>query len=242
MSDVQADLIGLQNALLKTDNVPQFLQELAALSTRMVSQGLSCGMSLRQRGHPSIATACSDPLASAADEVQYQTGDGPCLYAMRYARPVRVDDTVSHDKWHRFCRQAASLGIRSCYALPLVADAEPVGALILYSRKPFAFGQEETRRAAAFAKHASGALMLSLRMASCADLNDQLRSSIASRAVIDQAVGVIMATEHCPQDRAFAMLRSVSQNTNVKLRDLAADIVTSVSGEPPRPTSPFEDG
>jgi AmiR/NasT family two-component response regulator len=52
---------------------------------------------------------------------------------------------------------------------------------------------------------------------------------------------VIMATEHCPQDTAFALLRSVSQNTNVKLRDLAADIVTSVSGEPPRPASPFED-
>jgi GAF domain-containing protein len=245
MSDVQADLIGLQNALLKTDNVQQFLHELAVLSTRMVSDGLSCGMSLRQRGSPSIATACSDPLAAAADEVQHQTGDGPGLYAMRHARPVRVDDTVSHDKWDRFCRQAAALGIRSCYALPLIADDaddEAVGALILYSRKPSAFGQAETRRAGAFAKHASGALTLSLRMASCADLNDQLRSSIASRAVIDQAVGVIMATEHCPQDRAFALLRSASQNTNVKLRDLAADIVTNVSGEPPRPTSPFEDG
>ena len=64
-------------------------------------------------------------------------------------------------------------------------------------------------------------------MASCTDQNEQLRSSIVSRAVIDQALGVIMATEHCPQDRAFAMLRSVSQNTNVKIRDLAATIVTT---------------
>jgi AmiR/NasT family two-component response regulator len=51
-----------------------------------------------------------------------------------------------------------------------------------------------------------------------------------------------MATEHCPQDKAFALLQSVSQNTNVKIRDLAATIVTNVSGEPPRPTAPFEDG
>ena len=79
-------------------------------------------------------------------------------------------------------------------------------------------------------------------MASCADHNDQLRSSIMSRAVIDQALGVIMATEHCPQDKAFALLRSVSQNNNVKLRDLAASIVSNVSGEPPQPASPFEDG
>jgi transcriptional regulator with GAF, ATPase, and Fis domain len=242
MSDTQTDLIGLQNALLKTDSVEQFLHELAVLSTKMVSDGLSCGMSLRQRGRPSITAACSDPLASAANELQNQTGDGPCLYALRHARPVRVDDMAAHDKWQRFCHQAAALGIHSCYALPLLADDEPVGALVLYSRKPSAFGPEETRRAAAFAKQASGALTLSLRMASCADLNDQLKSSIASRAVIDQAVGVIMATEHCPQDRAFALLRGVSQNTNVKLRDLAVDIVTSASGEPPRPASPFEDG
>ena len=79
-------------------------------------------------------------------------------------------------------------------------------------------------------------------MASCLDQNEQLRSSIVSRAVIDQALGVIMATEHCPQDQAFAQLRSVSQNTNVKLRDLAATIVTRVSGEPPGTTAPFEDG
>jgi hypothetical protein len=51
-----------------------------------------------------------------------------------------------------------------------------------------------------------------------------------------------MATEHCPQDRAFAILRSVSQNTNVKLRDLATTIVTNVSGEPPKLAAPFEDG
>ena len=63
-----------------------------------------------------------------------------------------------------------------------------------------------------------------------------------SRAVIDQALGVIMARERCPQDKAFAMLRSVSQNRNVKIRDLAARIVTQASGEPPKPTAPFEDG
>jgi GAF domain-containing protein len=126
--------------------------------------------------------------------------------------------------------------------VPLIADGEPAGALNLYARQPRAFGPSEIRRAEAFARHASGALTLALRMASCEDLNDQLRSSIMSRAVIDQALGVIMATEHCPQDQAFALLRTASQNTNVKLRDLAATIVTRVSGEPPRPTAPFEDG
>jgi GAF domain-containing protein len=241
-NDVQEDLAGLQDALLSTDSVEQFLHELAVLSTRVVADGLSCGMTLRQNGRPPATAACTDPLASQADDVQYRTGDGPCLHAMRSGERVRIDDMSRYHRWPRFSRQAVSLGIRSSLSLPLIADGMPVGALNLYARHPRAFGLAEIRRAEEFAGHASGALALALRMASCSDLNDQLRSSIVSRAVIDQALGVIMATERCAQDEAFAMLRTVSQNTNVKLRDLAATIVTSVSGKPPRPASPFEDG
>jgi GAF domain-containing protein len=243
-NEVQTDLAGLQNALLETDSVEQFLHELAVLAARTVGAGeaVSCGMALRRRGRPVPATACSDPLASEADRAQHQYGDGPALHALRYGRSVHVRDTATASGWPRFCRQAVSLGIRSCYAVPLFHDREPAGALVLYARRPGAFGPEETRRAEKFARHASGALALALRMASCADENDQLRSSIVSRAVIDQALGVIMATERCPQDKAFALLRSLSQNTNVKIRDLAATIVTRVSGEPPRPTAPFESG
>lgn len=237
-----AELVGLQNALLKTDSVEQFLHELAVLSTKSVTEGLSCGMTLRQRSRPPATAAWTDPLASKADEIQFQTGDGPCLHAMRNAQVVRIDDLATHSRWPRFSRQAAALGIRSCIALPLISDNEPAGALTLYSRRPGAFGPAETRQAEAFAGHASGALTLALRMASCNELNVQLRSSMVSRAVIDQALGVIMATEHCPHDRAFAVLRTVSQNTNVKLRDLAATIVTSASGEPPRQPAAFQDG
>ena len=238
-----AELVGLQNALLKTNSVEQFLHELAVLSTRVVAEGLSCGMTLRQRGRPPAAVACTDSVAAQADNIQYRLGDGPCLYAMRHARVVRIDDFAAHDRWPRFSARAAELGIRSCLAVPLVADGEPAGVLTLYARRPRAFGPAEVARAEQFAGHASGALTLALRMASCHDLNDQLRTSLVSRAVIDQALGVIMATERCPQDRALAVLKTVSQNTNVKIRDLAATIVTSVSGEPPRPSATsFQDG
>jgi GAF domain-containing protein len=237
-----AELVGLQNALLSTENVEQFLHELAVLSTNLVADGLSCGMTLRQRGRPPATAACTDPLASQADEIQYRTGDGPCLHAMHHAQVVRIDDLATHSRWPQFCRQAAALGIRSCLAVPLFKDNESAGALTLYARRPGAFGPAEMRRAERFARNASGALTLALRMASCQDLNDQLRSSIVSRAIIDQALGVIMATERCPQDKAFDLLRTVSQNTNVKIRDLAATIVTSVSGEPPRPATGFQNG
>jgi ANTAR domain len=125
---------------------------------------------------------------------------------MRQGILVRIDDTAGRARWPRFESKAASHGIGSCLALPLIADGKPVGALAL-----------------------------ALRLSSYAALTDQLRSSVASRTVIDQAIGVIMAQERCGQVRAFSLLRSASQNRNVKLRDIAAAIVTSVSGEPPQP-------
>jgi GAF domain-containing protein len=229
--------------LLNSDSVEQFLPQLALLAAQTLSEGMSCGMALRQRGRaPRTVAACSDPLAAEADRVQDQPGEGPAAHVLRHGCRVRIEDTATHGRWPRFCRQAASLGIGSCYALPLVTEGEPAGVLMLYARAPGAFGPQESSRAERFAASASGALTLSLRMASCQVAFEQLRSSIVSRAVIDQALGVIMATEHCPQDKAFAMLRSVSQNTNVKLRDLAATIVTRASGEPPGSTAPFEDG
>ena len=78
-----------------------------------------------------------------------------------------------------------------------------------------------------------------LRLATYTELNEQLRSSLASRAVIYQALGVIMAQERCTQAKAFEILRTASQHGNRKLRDVASAVVTSVSGEPPQ-AHPFE--
>ena len=89
-----------------------------------------------------------------------------------------------------------------------------------------------------FAACAAGALALAARQASYAALTDQLRAALASRSVIDQAIGIIVAQERCPAAQAFAILRTASQKRNVKLREIARDIVTSVSGAPPEP-APF---
>jgi GAF domain-containing protein len=229
----------LQDSVLKGEGIDQFLHEMAVLAAHLVNGGLSCGMTMRSSGRP-LTVACSDPLAAEVDEVQYALDDGPCLHAMRDGHVVRIEDTAVAARWPEFEEHAADHGIRSCLALPLNASGEPVGALNLYARSVSAFGEAEARRAEAFAENAGGAVALAVRMASHAATIEQLRSSLASRAVIDQALGIIMARERCTQARAFEILRSASQNGNVKLRDLAAAIVTSVSGEPPQPPPAFE--
>jgi GAF domain-containing protein len=237
---ITGDCRELQDALIGTESIEEFLHEMAVLAARMVSGGLSCGMTMRSNGRP-VTVACSDPLAARVDEVQYALDDGPCLHAMRDGHMVRIKDTADQARWPEFEARAASHGIRSCLALPLNSGGRPVGALNLYAQVASAFGVAEARRAENFAENASGALTLANRMASHAALIEQLRSSLASRAVIDQALGIIMSKEHCTQERAFAILRKASQHSNVKLRDIAAAMVTNVSGEPPQPP-PFEGG
>ena len=231
----------LHGALLSTNSVEQFLHEMAVMAAGLVSGGLSCGMTMQPGGRP-VTVACSDDIAARVDEVQYELDDGPCLHAMRDGHMVRIEDTAEKATWPDFEAQAASHGIRSCLALPLNAGGKPVGALNLYSREASAFGAAEARRAENFAENASGALSLAIRLASHAALIEQLRSSLSSRTVIDQALGMIMAREQCNQARAFAILRSASQNSNVKLRDIASAVVTSITGEPPQPAPPFEEG
>ena len=237
----EGNLGQLHRALLSTEGVEEFLHAMAVLAAGLVHGGLSCGMTMQPNGRP-VTVACSDPVAARVDEVQYELDDGPCLHAMRDGHMVRIENTAEKARWPEFEAQAASHGIRSCLALPLNTDGKPVGALNLYAREASAFGPAEARRAENFAYNASGALSLAIRLGSHAALIEQLRSSLASRGVIDQALGIIMAREHCTQGRAFAILRSASQNSNVKLRDIAGAVVTSVTGEPPQPAPPFEEG
>jgi GAF domain-containing protein len=243
--DANENIKELQDALLSTESVEQFLHEMSRLAAGLVGGGLSCGMTVQSGGLP-MTVACSDPVAAQVDELQYNLDDGPCLHAMRDGHTVRIEDTTRMKdagvtRWPEFEARAASHGIRSCLALPLTADGRSIGAINLYARTASAFGTAEARRAENFAENASGALTLALRLSSHALLIEQLRSSISSRTVIDQALGIIMARQHCGQSRAFAILRAASQNSNVKLREIASAVVTSVTGEPVQPPPPFED-
>jgi len=230
----------LQDALLGTESVEQFLQEMSVLAASLIDGGISCGMTMQPDGRP-VTVACSDQVAAQVDELQYEFDDGPCLRAMRDGHVVCIDDTADKARWPEFEAQAAAAGVRSCLALPLTADGHSIGAINLYARTASAFGAAEARRAESFAENASGALTLATRLAWNANLIDQLRSSLASRTIIDQALGIIMARERCTQSYAFSILRSASQNNNVKLRDIAASVVTSVTGEPLQPPPPFEE-
>ncbi|HEY6478871.1 MAG TPA: GAF and ANTAR domain-containing protein [Streptosporangiaceae bacterium] len=238
--DIAAGVTELHDVLLSTQSIEDFVQELAVQAAQLIADSLSCGITLR-RGTQHDTVACSDELAGQVNGLQYSLGEGPCLTALADGRPAHSPDLTAELRWPRFAAAAVASGIQSALSLPLIAQDQVIGALNLYARQRAAFGPEQTRQAEKFAENAAGALALGQRLVSYAQLTDQLRASLGSRAVIDQAVGIIMAQERWTQAQAFAALRTASQNRNVKLRALAEEIVTRVAGEAPVPP-PFETG
>jgi GAF domain-containing protein len=238
--DIAAGVSELHDVLLSTQSIEDFVQELAVQASQLIADSLSCGITLR-RGAQHETVACSDELAGRVNGLQYSLGEGPCPTALADGRPARSTDLTAEPRWPRFAAAAVASGIRSALSLPLIAQEQVIGALNLYARGPGAFGPAPTRLAEKFAENAAGALALGQRLVSYASLTDQLRAALGSRAVIDQAVGIIMGQEHWTQEKAFAALRAASQNRNVKLRALAEEIVMGVAGEAPVPP-PFETG
>ncbi len=227
----------LQSLLLETDDVAGFLEQLAVLSAAVVPAA-ACGITLRGE-RDAFTVASSHELARDVDEIQYGRGQGPCLAAMNSGEQVLVTDLAADDRWPEYRVHALERGIASSLSLPLSVSGQPVGALNLYGTRPQQFDSGAIQRAGAFSQQSATALTIMMRHASQLTLASQLREALGSRAVIDQALGIIMSQRRCTSAEAFAVLRKASQHRNVKLSVVAAELVEAASGHPPQPPRPF---
>lgn len=235
LSTALADLLGLA---LGQPTVEAMLADVVALAANVVEPAAACGITLRRAGHP-YTVASSEPLAAEVDEVQYGAAEGPCLWALEHQEVVDVPDLEGDPRWPRYREGALAAGIRSTLSVPLVLDDGIVGALNLYGGVAQCFGDDERRAVAVFAAQAAGALALVLRQTAAGERERHLTAALASRTVIDQAIGIVMERHRESSDAALARLRTESQHSNRKLRDLAADMVTEVGGAPPKSPPPF---
>jgi GAF domain-containing protein len=203
-----------------------FLGDLVHLAARQVPNAEACGLTLN-RDASGVTVASTGPLADRADEGQYEVDDGPCLESMRTGTVVRVEDMATEGRWTPYPARAAQLGVRSSLSLPLVVEGRSSGALNLYATEPGAFSADAQSTATRWAEQATGALTVALRIADGDSRADALLGGLDTRATIGQAVGLLMAQERCTAGQAFDLLRIASQRRNVKLRDVAAGIVTA---------------
>lgn len=224
--------------LADSAQVDVFLDQVVRVAAEVVTPAEACGLTMRRDGG-AFTIASSGELAARGDEIQYGADEGPCLDALRRGRVVEVVDLDRDGRWRRYRDHALRLGVASSLSLPMTIDQETVGALNLYATRPAAFTGPARRQALAFADQAATALAVILRQADQTLLHQQLTDAMASRSVIDQALGVLMGQQRCTATEAFTLLRQASQHRNRKLRDVAAEIITQVTGESPQPAPGF---
>jgi GAF domain-containing protein len=226
--DARVDQTALQELILSTQGMSEFLDELVQLAA--AGNG-SCALTVRL-DDKSRTVASSDALAARADEIQYAQGEGPCLEALRTGATVHVPEMATDDRWGNYRSYALAQGVRSVLSTPMGVGGQFFGALNLYSTETAAFDDGARAQAERWAQQASGAVGVALRLAERTRHGQQLAEALDSRSIIDQAIGILMAQQRCSSGVAFDILRSASQGRNVKLRTIAADIVRAVGGEP----------
>jgi GAF domain-containing protein len=223
----------LQDLVLDSADVEEFLSDLAHYTSHELSRTdrpVICGITIMRHRKPATRAA-SSPEASAMDEIQNKAGDGPCHAAMRDLKTIYVPDLRREERWPELSHSAARHGYFSILGVPVRLEDQTRAALNLYASGPASFTAADITLAENFADQASKSLRLALRIARLRDARDDLAAAMESRAVIDMAVGVVMAQNRCAPEEAFALLRSASNSRNTKLREVAASIVTSISGQ-----------
>jgi GAF domain-containing protein len=220
----------LSQLLVAEEGVERTLQRVCDLATRVIRGCDSAGVTLHIEGKY-VTAACTDSRTLEVDEGQYSRDEGPCLQAMRDKVVLRVDVGEANERWPEFLDDARRCEIRSFLAAPMMLKQESIGSLNLYSRAADGFTDLDETLIALFTAQASIAVANAKTYADAVELTRQLREAISSRAVIEQAKGVLMAREGLDADGAFARLRTWSQNRNVKLREVAKEIVDATQGQ-----------
>ncbi|MGX4654610.1 ANTAR domain-containing protein [Micromonospora sp. SCSIO 07396] len=203
------------------DEVLGMIADLACRSLRGVSE---VSVTLLRGGSPQSVAVTGDN-ALRLDEWQYRQGHGPCLDASVTGDTLVVSDTGTEERWPGWAMRAVDAGVGSVVAIGLPIQEAVVGALNLYGTRPHAFDAETVELARTFAAYAAVALANAHLYASTATLADQMRSAMESRAVIEQAKGIIMGQRRCTADEAFGILAKLSQDSHRRLRDVAAALV-----------------
>ena len=204
------------------------LGRVAELARQTLSGMVGASVTLVQSDRAYTA-AFTGQLALDLDETQYQDGFGPCLEVAQSAGAVIVPDMAAETRWPAFARQALAAGVHSSLSVALPLQEAVLGALNIYANQPAIFDQDAIELARTFAGYAAVAIANVRLYQSTATLAEDMRRAMETRAVIEQAKGILVAQQHCTPEQAFELLTQLSQTTHRKLRDCAAELVTSTA-------------
>ncbi len=220
----------LARIALADHSLDTVMDKLAALSKRTIPGASEVSVTIVEPGKATTA-ACTGDLALRLDERQYDRGYGPCLDCIAGGEPIQIDSMSSETRWRDYTTEAARHGAGSSLSIPVPVQREVSAALNVYSTEEHAFDPESVELSQTFAAYAGVALANMHLYEAQGKVAEQLQAAMQSRAVIEQAKGMLMAERRCGAKQAFDILVQLSQQSNRKLRDVAQALVDSaVSG------------
>jgi GAF domain-containing protein len=225
-NSASAALEQLGRMALRDQSMETFLQRVCDLAVEVMPGETESSVLLLVGNKPRTAVFTGQ-LALDCDERQYATGHGPCLHAASTGELTEIADMQAETRWRDYAKQAAERGALSSLSVPLPIAEGVGGALNIYARTPHAFDDESRAVATRFGPYAGVALANMHAYQDARNMADNLQTALESRAVIDQAKGILMERHKFTADQAFQVLTRVSMQSNQKLRAVADDLVTT---------------
>lgn len=217
------ELLGM---LLEDVPFNDILEQVVDLTVRACGAADAVAVTVQRVDGRTDTAAASDDASRHIDEVQRELGEGPCVDAMRSGDTYVVEDLRTDQRWSIELRRAAErVGLASVLAVPMAAPNGSIGALNLFGREVGRMDEEARRTAEGIAAPVAATLANARAYHRVEELSRQLREALSTRAVIEQAKGILMVRADCDEDEAFALLRRTSQHQNRKLREVAAAVV-----------------
>ncbi|WP_191298908.1 GAF and ANTAR domain-containing protein [Lentzea cavernae] len=227
LDEVTRALNSLDEALSRSDDLPALVEIVCHQVVRAVPGADGVSVTLLDHGAPFTASATSD-LVVRLDAVEYREDAGPCIDAAKTGELQRAAMDEALERWPVFARACRAEGMHSFLSTPLTVDERHAGAINVYSTRHNGFADLDGSLLGLYTAATELALRSHTRYLRAIELSEQLRTALDSRAVIDQAKGIIMAVHGITADEAFSMLVGQSQRQNRKLRIVAEEFVNGI--------------
>lgn len=221
--DLHEELAGVP---LTGRGLGEVLTEITTLARKAIPAFEAASITLI-RGERAFTATYDGQMALDADEMQYERGYGPCIDAGLAGQVMVIDDMASEQRWPDYCRAVAATGIGSSLSIPLPFQGTTIGALNGYARRVHAFGEDDRAPAEEVASWIALALGHADSAAQTSEELSHLKTAMKSRAVIEQAKGILVERFKITEEMAFTMLARASQTRNIKLREVASELVTT---------------
>jgi hypothetical protein len=179
--------------------------------------------------------ASSGELGERIGRCEISLGEGPSAEALRSGAPVECRTLfVAEHRWPRFAPAAMDAGLAAVHAMPCLSRDDVLGALAMYASRTGAPSLELGRAMAS----AISLGVTVFRERAQAVLADQLQHALHSRVVIEQAKGMLAERLELPISEAFELLRRHARSNNVKVHDVARNVLDGtlvLTGSPATP-------